>query len=398
MRLARTEAERPGPFGMNSSPKPRVLHVLKSLPLGGIETWLMHVLRNDRGSPVQHELLLMVEEPGAYEAEARELGVPIHKLPQTGRWMSWFFELFRFLKEHGPFDIIHSHPSKVGGPIVAVAALAGVPGRIAHQHDARSTGVDIRTVRESLLRRATMVLTKLAATRRIGITEAAIEDIAGKKWRKTKDCTVVLYGFDYSNFARAADRARDLRPGLALAPTDHVIGHVGRFDPVKNHEFLLRTFATVAQTDPNARLVMVGRGRLEPELRTLAEELGIGDRVRFAGSTQDIAAFMALFDLFLFPSFSEGLGIVCVEAQAAGTRVLASDTVPREAAVVPGGVDFLPLEAGEKAWAHRVAELMAMPKPDPQEWRRAVEQGPFGIDRCLRDLHEIYREQLRSRA
>jgi glycosyltransferase involved in cell wall biosynthesis len=383
----------------HSTSRPRVLHVLKSLPLGGIETWLMHILRGDRNGSVQHELLLMVNEPGVYEPEAREMGIPIHKLPYRGSWLRWFADLRRFLKEKGPFDAVHSHVAyAVSAPIIAIAALAGVPSRIAHQHEARSLGVDFRTVRDRFIRRGAMMLYGLAATRRIGITEAAMEEIAGKKWRRKKDCSILLYGFDYSSFIGAADRARELRRDLRLEPNNRVIGHVGRFDPVKNHAFLLKAFANVVQADASVRLVMVGRGRLEPEIRKLAEELGIDQLVRFAGSTQDIAAYMALFDLFLLPSFSEGLGIVCVEAQAAGTRVLASDTVPREAAVVPGGVEFLPLAIGESAWAERIAQLLALPKPDAEEWLRTVEQSAFGLDRCVRDLHDIYREQLGRRA
>src|SRR5215212_5289658 len=246
----------------HSSPtKPRVLHVLKSLPLGGIETWLMHVLRRDRDAFVQHELLLMVEEPAVYEAEARALGVPIHKLPHRGSWMRWFAQLSRFLKDAGPFDCVHSHVAySVGAPIIAIARSAGVPSRIAHQHEARSLGVDFRSARERLIRRAAMKLYAVAATRRIGITQAAIEEIAGKAWRRNKACSILLYGFDYSRFADAAERANQLRQVLELEPTDRVIGHVGRFDPVKNHDFLLKTFATVAKVDSNARLVMVGRG------------------------------------------------------------------------------------------------------------------------------------------
>lgn len=377
--------------------KPRILHVLKSLPLGGIETWLMHVFRHDRNAFVQHELLLMVEEPAVYEAEARQLGLTIHKVPHDRSWLRWFRDFHRYLKDHGPFDAVHSHPSRVGGAILATAALAGVPIRIAHQHDARSAGPDFRSVREKLLRRATMILTRLSATRRIGITEAAIEDIAGSDWRRQRDCSVLLYGFDYSSFDGAAERASELRTRLQLEPGDRIIGHVGRFDPVKNHPFLLRSFAMAAAADPSLRLVMVGRGRLEQDARALAEQLGIQHHVRFAGATQDIAAYMALFDLFLFPSFSEGLGIVCVEAQAAGTRVLASDTVPAEAAVVPGGVHFLPLEAGEAAWAERIHELLELPRPDPADWRRTVEGSAFGLERCLRDLHEIYRQELGRR-
>lgn len=393
----RALSREPSEMDHPSPEKPRVLHVLKSLPLGGIETWLMHIMRKDRDSFVQHELLLLVEEPGAYEAEAREIGVPIHKLPHEGSWIRWFADLRRFLKERGPFDAVHSHTSRVGGAIVAIAALAGVPSRIAHQHDARSAGPDFRSVREALLRRGTMVLTKLAATRRIGITQAAIEDIAGKNWRREKNCSILLYGFDFSNFSGASERAERVRRELGLEPHHRVIGHVGRFDPVKNHRFLLKTFAEIARSDPDTRLVLVGRGRLEPEMRSLANEIGIAGLVRFAGSTRDMAAHMALFDLFLFPSFSEGLGIVCVEAQAAGTRILTSDTVPREAAVVPGAVEFLPLALGEKAWAERASELLGQPSPDAEEWRLLVEQSAFGIDRCVHDLHEIYRSELGRR-
>jgi glycosyltransferase involved in cell wall biosynthesis len=371
-----------------------VLHVLKSLPLGGIETWLMHVFRADQRSLVRHELLLMVEETSTYEPEASRLGVKIHKLPQQGSWLGWFRLFYRFLRTHGPFDAVHSHPSRVGGAIVAAAALAGVPSRIAHQHDARSAGPDFKSVRDRLLHKGTMVLTKMAATRRIGITGTAIEDIAGRNWRRLKDCSILLYGYDFSAFADAASRTPALRESLQLAATDRIVGHVGRFDQVKNHPFLLRSFAQAAKLDPGLRLVMVGKGRLETEMRALAEQLGIADVVRFAGATQDIAAYMTLFDLFLFPSFSEGLGIVCVEAQAAGTRVLTSDTVPAEAAVVPGAVEFMPLASGESAWARRIAELASLPLPDRDEWRHIVEQSPFGIDRCLDDLHAIYREEL----
>jgi len=377
--------------------KPRVLHVLKSLTLGGIETWLMHVLRSDQDSFVQHEVLVSVAEPGAYEAEARALGIRIHKVPHTGSWLRWFGDLHRFLKEQGPFDAVHSHPSIVGGLIVATGALAGVPSRIAHQHDARSAGPDFRTIRARLLRRGTMLLTGLTATRRIGITETAIEDIAGKNWRRKKDCSVLLYGFDFSAFAGAADRARELRQTLDLDAGDRVIGHVARFDPVKNHAFLLRVFAKIAEADPRARLVMVGRGRLQPEMQRLAAELGIDNLVRFAGPSQDVAAYMAMFDLFLFPSFSEGLGIVCVEAQAAGTRVLASDTTPREAAVVPEAVEFLSLDLGEADWARHAIDLLRLPVPDPEAWRKLVERSAFGLDRCISQLHEIYQAEVGGR-
>jgi glycosyltransferase involved in cell wall biosynthesis len=304
-----------------------------------------------------------------------------------------------FLSQNGPFDAVHSHVAyAVGAPITAIAASVGIRARIAHQHEARSLGVDFQTLRQRLIRRGAMALYSLTATKRIGITEAAMEEIAGNSWRNKSNCEILLYGFDYSHFDGATERAHQLRAELGLRDSDQVIGHVGRFAPVKNHDFLLRVFAKVARVKHDIQLVLVGEGPLEPKTKLLAQELGIGDRVRFAGTSMDIPAYMSLFDLFLLPSFSEGLGIVCVEAQVAGTRVLASTTVPGEAAVVPGAFKSLPLDSGEDVWAQSVIELLALPKGDPVEWRRIVEQSVFGLERCIKDLHAIYREQLQPRA
>ena len=101
-----------------------------------------------------------------------------------------------------------------------------------------------------------------------------------------------------------------------------------------------------------------------------------------------------LFDLFALPSFSEGLGIVVVEAQAAGTRALVSETTPAEAAVVPGAVEVLPLSAGAEAWGEAMARLLKLPRPDAADWLDKVEASRFGIRRCIDELDSIYRSEL----
>ena len=366
--------------------------------MGGIETWLMHVFRQRGLGSADHELLLMVEEPGAYEPEARALGVPIHKVPHDGSWLGWLRRLRGFFKANR-FDVVHSHLGfAVSGPVLAIASGAGVRGRIAHQHEARSLGRDFRSLKGRIVKAAGTVLANRYSTRRLGISEATIEELAGKSWREDPNCSVLLYGFDYSSFEDAAPRAADLRRSLGIPPDHRIIGHVGRFDPVKNHDFLLRIFARLARQRQDVVLVMVGRGRLQPEVEALADQLRIRERVIFAGPTEDVPAFMTLFDLFVFPSFSEGLGIVCLEAQAAGTPSLVSNTVPPEVGVVPGAIEFEPLDSGIDAWAERMDSLLALAPPNPEEWRRIVENSPFGVARCIRDLDAIYREQLESAA
>ena len=120
------------------------------------------------------------------------------------------------------------------------------------------------------------------------------------------------------------------------------------------------------------------------------------DAVIFAGGTDDVAAYLKLFDLFAFPSFSEGLGIVILEAQAAGTPVLMPENMPREVVVVPECITELPLATGPSAWAQAMARLVAAEKPDSGAALAGVEASVFGMRRCLDDLNAIYCTELRK--
>jgi glycosyltransferase involved in cell wall biosynthesis len=371
-----------------------VLHLVSSLGLGGIETWLVHMLRHEHQFSVKHELLLMKQDVGPYEAEVRALGVPIHRLALSDGKLSWFGRFAMFLRERGPFAAVHSHPAPhFSAPALEAAKWAGVQIRIAHSHSARSKGDDY-ALRYRLTRRLAVPWFRLTATRRIGITEVALEEIAGKNWRRDSAASVLIYGFDFARFRGAAERGKLLRRELGIPDEAPVVGHVGRFEPVKNHRFLLEAFAACVSKLPDARLVLVGKGRLRAEIETYSQSLGLADRVHFPGTTEDVPANMAMFDLFALPSFSEGLGIVVVEAQAAGTRALVSETTPKEALVVPGAVDVLPLVAGAEAWGEAMERLLRLPPADAVDWLKEVEASRFGIRRCIKELDAIYRSEL----
>jgi glycosyltransferase involved in cell wall biosynthesis len=394
LEVADAAAQKHGLSRVMGAPRPRVLHVLGSLALGGIETWLMHMLRRHDQFEVQHEVLVTKQEPGAYHAEARRLGIPVHTLPINGNKIGWFREFKRYLAEAGPFDIVHSHAAPhFTAPILAVAKAMGIPIRVAHSHSARSIGVDY-SLKYRIARHAAIIWLRHVATRRIGITEAALQEIVGKKWQSDPLGSILIYGFDFSANSSARDRGAALRQQMAIPADAPVIGNVARFDPVKNHSFLMESFATLLKRVPNAQLVLVGTGPLQPQVAAQATSLGIAERVHFAGATDDVPAYMAMFDLFVLPSFSEGLGIVCVEAQAAGTRVLASDTTPPEAAVIPGGYEELPLETGAARWAEAMARLLMLPSPDAADWLHRVEKSKFAITRCIHELSDIYRSEL----
>jgi glycosyltransferase involved in cell wall biosynthesis len=131
-----------------------------------------------------------------------------------------------------------------------------------------------------------------------------------------------------------------------------VIGHVGRFHPQKNHALWLRILAAFAEREPRAVGLLVGDGALRPAIERQARAAGLAGRLRFAGVRADVPQLMqAAMDVFLFPSRHEGLGLVLVEAQAAGLACVISDVIPPEADALPERVLRLPPSAPPALWA-----------------------------------------------
>jgi glycosyltransferase involved in cell wall biosynthesis len=130
---------------------------------------------------------------------------------------------------------------------------------------------------------------------------------------------------------------------------------VGRFELAKNHRFMIDLAQSVTREKPNTHFLFVGSGALEMECRSRVEALGLSGQITFTGSRPDTARLMkGAMDLFILPSWHEGLPLVLLEAQAAGLRSLVSDTVTREAAVGQETVKFLPLASGTLGWTSEI--------------------------------------------
>jgi glycosyltransferase involved in cell wall biosynthesis len=143
----------------------------------------------------------------------------------------------------------------------------------------------------------------------------------------TIDRTSIVYnGIEVDKFSRPIDRVI-ARKIFNLDPTEFVFGNVGRLHEQKGHKFLLQAFATI---NAQARLVIIGDGRLRDELMILANQLEISDRVSFLGARADIHEFLSAIDIFIMPSLWEGQPIALLEALAIGKPSIASavDGIP----------------------------------------------------------------------
>ena len=137
----------------------------------------------------------------------------------------------------------------------------------------------------------------------------------------------------------------------------------------------------------NSMLLMVGQGDLEQTIHDKVKSLGLSDRVIFAGVRSDVNALMQAMDVFVFPSLFEGLGIVAVEAQAAGLPCVVSDRIPRECEKTQGLVTFLPLEAGVERWAEQILSVAQIERYDTSF---QIKSNGFDIWENATELQEFY--------
>jgi glycosyltransferase involved in cell wall biosynthesis len=368
----------------------RILQVVGSMERGGIQSWLMHLLRVIDREHYQMDFLVHDNQPCAYNQEIRELGSKILYCSGAGNPWKYAQSFARLLSAQEPYDVIHSHVYAFTGFVLRLAARQGVPLRIAHAHTDRGA----LERRRGLIRRCQLRLMKAWIERhavvKLAASGNAAEDLFGPGWQQDPAVRVMHCGLDLTPFKVVPDRA-ELRAHLRLPADALVIGHVARFVPAKNHAFLIEVAAEAIKLNDRVRLLLVGDGPLRRDMERGAAALGIAGHVLFAGERDDVPAIMrGAMDVFVFPSTHEGLGLVLIEAQAAGLPCLISDRVPREVEVVPGLVSRLPIEEPPALWAKRLLEIAAAPRTGRVEALKAVETSDFNISRSVRQITRIY--------
>jgi Glycosyltransferase len=153
---------------------------------------------------------------------------------------------------------------------------------------------------------------------------------AAARWAYSGNNTeIVVNGVDIAKFAFNRAKRVQIRNELGW-DKNFIVGHVGRFVLEKNHAFLIRVFDMLQKQIPEARLLLIGSGSLESDIKSQVKAGELSEKVAFLGDTEYVSDYLQAMDLFIFPSLYEGFGLTVIEAQANGMPVLASDTVPEE--------------------------------------------------------------------
>lgn len=332
----------------------RVLHIFKTLSPGGIETLVMNIYRALDRNLIQFDFALTGGEKTFYDDEVENLGGRIFYFDTSKSLMK---NLTQILDQEGPFAALHSHVYFYSGAVLQNAHRHGIPVRIAHAHNT-SFG-QVYTVKRRAYEWLMRKLILKHATHLFGCSSAACEFVFGRGIMDDPRCRVVHNGFDVEAYRFDPEKRAVVRKMYGIRDDQLVVGHVGRFEEQKNHRQLVEQFAAILKREPEAMLLMVGRGSLMDEIKEKCSKLGILEHCIFAGAQKDTPSFYSAMDVFLFPSLYEGLGSVLIEAQANGLWVVTTkDLVPKDVDV-SGRASFVELHSSAEKWANEVLKVMS---------------------------------------
>ena len=355
----------------------RVLQVVTYMGRGGLETMLMNYYRHIDHSKVQFDFLTHREFDGDYDKEIKDLGGNVYHLSNLNPLStSYKKSLNDFFENHPEYKIVHSHLDCMAGIPLKYAKLNNAPIRIAHAHNSNQT----KDLKYPL---------KLFYKRNIKKNANylfACGDEAGKWMFNTDNFKVLNNAINARDYTFNINIRNDKRKEFGIFENSILIGHVGRFFPQKNHEFLIDIFNQFHKDYPNSYLMLVGEGELKTSIQDKVKILGLEDYVIFTGLRSDVNELLQAMDVFLFPSLYEGLPVSIIEAQAAGLPCLISDKVPIECKKTDL-VYQLSLEDSVNTWADKIHELSYVTRRDTYE---EIKQSGFDIVENAKWLENFY--------
>lgn len=364
----------------------RVLHCGLTKNIGGIENFAMNLYRNIDREYFQFDFLLSCTGSIPFEEEIQEMGGKIYRRMRSKRdgLLKANRSIEDALKEE-KWRAFHMHTlfKNFSQPVVA-ASKAKIPNVISHSHCAG----DMHAFQESFYYRiSSLVGERLIVDKSTKLL--ACSDSAGKYMFGDSDFEIINNGIDTEKFKFSKDIRCDVRRSLNLGEK-FVVGVVSHIGKIKNPEYVVEIFRSVFSRNSNSILLWVGDGELKPLVEKKVKEYNLEKSVMLLGLRTDVSELMQAMDCLILPSFSEGLPLVCVEAQAAGLPVFLSTGVPKTAKIIDT-VEFLSIEEQPDVWAEKILKTVGKQRFDTTS---EIIKAGFDIKQTARRMEEIYMENL----
>jgi glycosyltransferase involved in cell wall biosynthesis len=366
----------------------KILFLSTSMGMGGADSQLLSAARELQGRG--HEILIVSMTPlGPMGLQGREMGLRVDSL-EMRRGMPdprGLVRLARVTRSWRP-DVVHSHMVHANLMARALRLVAPVPALVSTIHNIYEGG----PLWMAAYRHTNGLVDQMTI-----VSQAAADRFIRERIVPSQLLRVAPNGVDTEGIVRIPAGARaTVRASLGLG-AELVWLAVGRFEVAKDYPTMLRAFRRVRQDRPQATLLLVGKGSLQPETEALVRELELGDAVRFVGVRNDVPAIMAAADAYVMSSAWEGMPMVLLEAAAAGLPIVATEVGGNREVVLDGESGFLVPPRDEAALAAAMLRLDALAEEDRRAMGRRGQdhiRRHYGLARVADRWEELYREVL----
>jgi len=359
----------------------RVLQVIGGLNRGGAETMLVNLYKAIDKTKVQFDFVIHDSRQDAYIKDIEALGGKIYVFPKFTfkNYISYKKHWEKFLENHPEYKIIHSHVRSYAIVFVRVAKKLGIK-TIVHSHST-SNG----SGKKAFLKNLMQLPLRKECDYMFACSKISGQWLFGKDVVNAPNYKMIKNAIDTQKYVVDSSVRENMRSELGVEGKT-VYGHVGRLSAPKNHKFLLEIFKEIVKKEPDSALLIVGQGECRKQIEEYTDELGLNDSVIMTGARGDIPEVLSAMDVFLFPSFWEGLPVTVVEAQASGLPCLVSDKVTEEVKV-SDAVTYLPIDTGTDCWVSNALNL----KGKRFDVISDIKKAGFDVNDSARDLEEFYR-------
>lgn len=357
----------------------RVLQVLGSLQRGGAETMVMNIYRNIDREKYQFDFLVKDHVNNGYEEEVKLLGGRIFHVESAKKIgvIKYILQQRNIMANNGPYDVVHSHVNILSGLTVLAAWLAGVRLRISHSHNTKFNNSKIMV---SLCK----PMIYLFSNKLVACGQEAGKALFGKR-----KFVVIPNGIEISRFLVSNyNEIETIRNNLKMDTKKLQICHIGRFNDVKNHKFIIEVAKCLEKDEILFELHFLGDGELLNAIKELVNEYSLSS-VFFHGSVSNANEYLKASDVFILPSKHEGLPVTLVEAQCAGLPCFIAENITKE---VDFGIDlirYLPLDVN--IWEKELSSIKKVNRIDKKDCiLHALSSKGYSVESGVTRVMQLY--------
>ena len=295
--------------------KKNILHVTYDMRIGGTEMVIKNIIEGSDNSVCMS--IFCIEEPlGPWGQDLQQSGIAVSTFARKdGFDTSLISAIRKHVKQHN-IDIVHCHQYTPW--VYGTLAVIGLSTKVIFTEHGRFYPDSSSWKRQFVNPLLAMMTHKLTA-----ISEATKQALVNYEFLKADKIDVIYNGIKGLEFNESA--ALDIKTKLNIQTDDIVFGTIARLDPIKNHHMMLKAFAEVSKKNPKTKLIIVGDGELMPALKSLIQTLDIEDSVILTGYIPYPKDYLAIFDIFLLSSLSEGTSMTLLEAMSLAKPCIVTD-------------------------------------------------------------------------